>query len=143
MSFSPPHLHCGRRLPRPVGALCALLLGLGMLAAAAPAARGDVRLHALFTDNMVLQRGLPVTVWGTAETGENIVVKFQGQTVKATAKDGRNFYEVEARFESRPAGLRPGLQGVAKIDAGEQSLAWIWTHRLVNWARLFIWTYLP
>ena len=62
-------------------------------------------------------------------------------TPVATARDGRNFYEVEARFESRPAGLRPGLQGVAKIDAGEQSLAWIWTHRLVDWARLALWSF--
>ncbi len=89
MSLSPPHLHRRRRLPRAVGTVCALLLALGILAVAAPAARADVRLHALFTDNMVLQRGMPVTVWGTAETGENIVVKFQGQTVKATAKDGK------------------------------------------------------
>ena len=30
----------------------------------------------------------------------------------------------------------PGLRGVAKIDAGTSSIAWSWTHRVVEWARL-------
>ena len=60
-----------------------------MLAGLVPAARAEVRLHALFTDNMVLQRGLPVTIWGTADADEKVVVKFQGQTVRGTVKDGR------------------------------------------------------
>lgn len=89
MSFSPSFPHHRRRGSWRADRWYALLLAVGMLAAAPPAARADVRLHALFTDNMVLQRGLPVTVWGTAENGENIVVKFQGQTVKSTAKDGK------------------------------------------------------
>ena len=62
-------------------------------------------------------------------------------TPVATARDGRNYFEVEARFESRPQSGRPGLQGVAEIDAGEQPLAWIWTHRLLDWARLAIWSF--
>lgn len=89
MSFSPPHSLRGRCRLRPAGTFCALLLAVGMLTAAAPIARADVRLHALFTDNMVLQRGMPVTIWGTAEADEKIVVKFQGQTLRATAKDGK------------------------------------------------------
>jgi hypothetical protein len=39
------------------------------------------------------------------------------------------------------ASLRPGLQGVAKINAGQRPVAWIWGHRLVDWARLAIWTF--
>ena len=62
-------------------------------------------------------------------------------TPLASSKDGRNYYEVEARFDTQPVALRPGLQGVAKIDAGEQSLAWVWTHRLTDWARLTLWSF--
>ncbi len=61
-------------------------------------------------------------------------------TPVATAKDGRNFYEVEAQLDATPAGMRPGLQGVAKIAASQQSLAWIWTHRVADWTRLAIWS---
>jgi len=62
-------------------------------------------------------------------------------TPVATIKDGRNAFEVEARLEPGDAPLRPGLQGVAKIDTGTQSLAWIWTHRITDWLRLALWAW--
>lgn len=61
-------------------------------------------------------------------------------TPVATNRDGRNFYEVEGRFAAGELPLRPGLQGVAKIDAGKRTLAWIWGHRLVDWLQLSVWT---
>jgi sialate O-acetylesterase len=53
------------------------------------AARADVKPHALFTENMVLQQGMKVPVWGTAADGEEVTVEFQGQRISATAKDGK------------------------------------------------------
>jgi multidrug efflux pump subunit AcrA (membrane-fusion protein) len=61
-------------------------------------------------------------------------------TPVATSRDGRNFYEVEGHLSAGELPLRPGLQGVAKIEAGKRTLAWIWGHRLVDWLRLSIWT---
>lgn len=54
-------------------------------ATAAVAARADVKLPAMFSDNMVLQQGVPVTVWGLADEGEQVTVEFAGQKVTATA----------------------------------------------------------
>jgi len=62
-------------------------------------------------------------------------------TPMASARDGRNFFEVEGKFEGTPQGLRPGLQGVAKTEAGSRTLAWIWTHRFVDWLRLAAWSW--
>lgn len=45
----------------------------------------DVRLPAVFSDHMVLQRGTPVPVWGWAEPGEQVTVSVGGQTRKTTA----------------------------------------------------------
>ena len=59
----------------------------------------------------------------------------------ATARDGRNFFEVEGKFAEAPSALRPGLQGVAKIGAGDRALGWIWTHRLVEWVRMTLWSW--
>ncbi|HEV7802131.1 MAG TPA: HlyD family efflux transporter periplasmic adaptor subunit, partial [Burkholderiales bacterium] len=61
-------------------------------------------------------------------------------TPVATTRDGRNFFEVEGALQESPAMLRPGLQGVAKIEAGQRSLAWIWTHRIWEWLRLALWS---
>ncbi len=60
---------------------------VGIVAAAAPAA---VRLPSIFGDDMVLQREMPVPVWGWADAGEKVTVKFAGQEKTATAgADGK------------------------------------------------------
>jgi biotin carboxyl carrier protein len=58
----------------------------------------------------------------------------------ATAGEGRSFFEVEARIESPQTPLRPGLKGVAKLDAGSHCLVWMMTHRLLDWVRLSFWS---
>ena len=65
-------------------------------------------------------------------------------TPVSTPQEGRNFFRVEAR----PTGdstevLRPGMQGVAKITVDERRLAWIWSHKVVHWLRMFIWSWWP
>jgi hypothetical protein len=64
-------------------------------------------------------------------------------TPVATVRDGRNAFEVEARLAAEAPILRPGLQGVAKIDAGERSAGWIWGHRIVDWLRMAVWSWGP
>ena len=46
-----------------------------------------VKLPHVFSDHMVLQRGKPVPVWGWAEKGEKVTVKFAGQEKTGTAGD--------------------------------------------------------
>ena len=48
-------------------------------------ARADVRLPALFSDHMVLQRDLPLSVWGWADVGEEVTVSIAGQTATTKA----------------------------------------------------------
>jgi sialate O-acetylesterase len=56
----------------------------------ASVAQADVWMPSVFSDNMVLQRGKPVPVWGWADPGENVTVKFGGQKKKAKAdKSGK------------------------------------------------------
>ena len=62
-----------------------MALCLAMVAALAPCARADVRLAKIFADHVVLQRDLPVNVWGWAEPGESVTVKFDGQSVATVA----------------------------------------------------------
>jgi sialate O-acetylesterase len=49
----------------------------------------DVKLPALFSDNMVLQQKMRVPVWGWADDGEEVTVQFRGRKVTTTAKDGK------------------------------------------------------
>jgi sialate O-acetylesterase len=52
---------------------------------AAFAAQAKVKLAAPFTDGMVLQREMPVRVWGTADAGEKVKVIFGDSSVDAVA----------------------------------------------------------
>lgn len=60
---------------------CACLAAAGMwFAAAPPEAIANVRLPSIFTDHMVLQRQMPLPVWGWASPGEAVTVKIADQT---------------------------------------------------------------
>lgn len=60
-------------------------------------------------------------------------------TPVSTAQDGRNFFRVEAHLEQASDRVRPGMEGVGKVDVGSRKLVWIWTHSLVDWLRLTLW----
>jgi RND family efflux transporter MFP subunit len=65
-------------------------------------------------------------------------------TPVSAAADGRNLFRVEADLDPGTDGrLRPGMEGVAKIEIGERRLAWIWTRGLIDWATLKLWFWLP
>jgi sialate O-acetylesterase len=49
--------------------------------------RADVSLPSLLADHMVVQRGLPVHVWGMAAPREGVTVTFRSETKSTTADD--------------------------------------------------------
>jgi sialate O-acetylesterase len=53
--------------------------------------RADVSLPVLFTDHMVLQQGRPVPIWGRADAGEEVMVKFADQTKTTKAGADRKW----------------------------------------------------
>jgi RND family efflux transporter MFP subunit len=61
----------------------------------------------------------------------------------ASAGDARNFFRVEARLEGPTEALRPGMEGVGKIEVGWRRLLWVWTHSFTDWLRLWVWARLP
>ncbi len=77
---------------RGVSAIVLLILTLAVHTSFA-----DVRLPSIFADNMVLQRDMPVPVWGQAEPGEKVTVKFgrQKKTDKA-GEDGKWMVKLDA-----------------------------------------------
>jgi len=81
-----------------------LLMALAA-ACAAFAANAQIRLAAPFADNMVMQRCVPVPVWGTATPEEAVTVEFAGQ-LKTAKVDARGEWRVrldpmEASCENR------------------------------------------
>ena len=62
------------------------LFALPLLLSARDAA-ADVTLPTLLADHMVVQRGLPVHVWGMAAVNEGVTVVFRGETKSTTADE--------------------------------------------------------
>ncbi len=61
------------------------LLILVMFACGSVHCSAEVKLPTLFSDHMVLQRDMPLPVWGWADPGEEVAVVLGDQTHKATA----------------------------------------------------------
>lgn len=103
--------------------------------ALAGAARADVRVPSVIGDNMVLQQGRRVRLWGTAEPGERVTVSFKGETARANA-DARGRWEVftgphkaGGPFELTVAGrntltFRNILVGEVWVCSGQSNMEW-------------------
>ena len=122
----------------------------------APLERGQVMFEVAPLDayRIVLQVGeQDIADVRVGQAGELVLTPMPGQryplkvvkiTPVSTAKDGRNVFRVEAELGARAdERLRPGMEGVAKIEIGERHVAWIWTRRMVDWLSLRLWSWMP
>jgi RND family efflux transporter MFP subunit len=64
-------------------------------------------------------------------------------TPVSVVDQGRNYFRVEARAAGAIEKLRPGMEGVGKIEVEERKLIWIWTHKLTHWLRMWLWSWWP
>jgi RND family efflux transporter MFP subunit len=89
-----------------------------------------------------VRNGQPGSLALTALPGDARPLEVARITPVATAGQGRNYFEIEAKLKVKDPELRPGLMGVAKIEAGSRSLLWIVTHRVYGWLRLMVWSWI-
>lgn len=82
-----------------------------------------------------------IVITGISE--ESMPLTIVKVTPVATAQDGKNFFRVEARLERQPLRLRPGMEGVGKVEVGSRRLWWILTHTFTDWLTLSLWTWMP
>ncbi|OYY94833.1 MAG: hypothetical protein B7Y41_04495 [Hydrogenophilales bacterium 28-61-23] len=86
----------------------------------------------------------------TSLPGQAFPLKVKRVTPVSVAEEGRNYFRVEAELAkdvaklaaNSAAKMRPGMEGVGKVEAGQRSLLWIWTHRFTDWLRLKSWEWL-
>jgi multidrug efflux pump subunit AcrA (membrane-fusion protein) len=68
-------------------------------------------------------------------------LRFEVERINPVAEvvKGRNVFKVRAALLERGPGLRPGMEGLAKIYLGRRRYAWLWTRPIVNWLRMKLW----
>lgn len=79
-----------------------------------------------------------------AMTEERLPFEIERITPQTRSSDGSSRFVVEAQLDQevnseRIQALRPGLQGVGRIEIGEAKLITIWTRELMDWLRLTLW----
>ncbi len=92
------------------------------------------------TDVAEEQRGVLVLAALPAQHYEFSVDKI---TPVTTAEEGSNYFRVEAALDEVSPALRPGMEGVGKVEVDRRLLVAIWTRPLFEWFRLKTWSWWP
>lgn len=107
--------------------LTVVLLGWGLLFFCGGKASAEVTLPSIISDNMVLQAGKPVAIWGKASPGEAVTVRLLSQEKAATADaEGRWRVTLDALESGGPYEMTVSGQNTIEITnilAGEVWLA--------------------
>jgi len=74
--------------------------------------------------------------------GEVFPLSITRITPVVVSREGRSYFRVEALLGRMSDRLRPGMDGVAKIEVGSRKLIWIGTHKLIDWTRLTLWSWI-
>ena len=87
--------------------------------------------------------GQPGRLALTARPDATYPITVQKVTPVAKTDEGRSHFRVEASLAASPDGLRPRMDGVAKVEVGERRLLWVWTRRLTDGLALWLWASWP
>ncbi|MBQ9122917.1 MAG: hypothetical protein IJY10_05420 [Lachnospiraceae bacterium] len=83
-----------------------------------------MKLARLFTDYIVLQREMPVLIWGTAEKDEKVEVKLNGEVIREIdVKKGAVQFTIPAQPAMENATLEIGDNLLSHVDFGEVWIA--------------------
>jgi multidrug resistance efflux pump len=89
-----------------------------------------------------LKPGLKGTLMLSSLPGEVFPLTITHVTPVTVSREGRSYFRVEALLGRMSDRLRPGMEGVAKIEAGNRKLIWIGTHKMIDWMRLVLWSWI-
>lgn len=117
-----------------------------------PVHKGDVlfkvaRLKGMYAEIQVNEKDIHEV--GAQATGEiafasrpDLTFPIQVSKINPMAKTQKkqNVFSTEAELTDKPRPWwRPGMSGLAKINAGKRSLLWILTHRTIDFFRMLFW----
>jgi len=78
-----------------------------------------------------------------AVPGKPLAIEVNTISSVSSPENSENSFRVVAQVATVPPQARPGMEGIAKIETGEASLAWIWFRSTVRRLQLFAWRWLP
>ena len=106
----------------------------------------EVRLPRLVGDHMVLQRGIPIPIWGWADVGEQVTVTFAGKRYAAKASADRKWtlalaempaggpYTLTVQGKKNIISVQDILVGDVWVGSGQSNMEWH-MHQLGNYVK--------
>lgn len=111
----------------------AALLAVSASALALSTARADVKPHPIFSDNMVLQQGTDIVVWGTAGPGESVEVKVTrqapgsaSQAASAVTADKGGRWTVKVPKQPAGTGYTVSVKGTNAVEFKNVAVGEVW-----------------
>ncbi|GAB5558430.1 MAG: hypothetical protein SynsKO_00770 [Synoicihabitans sp.] len=103
-----------------------LRFGLFVLSALTSPLHAEVTLAPIFTDHAVLQRGQPIPIWGEADPGEKVTVKFAGKTKRTQGNpDGQWRIDLPA-LKANAEGQTLTVSGTNQIERHDILVGDVW-----------------
>lgn len=103
---------------------CALFFSVGTCISSAASA--DVVLPTVFGDGMVLQRDLPVPIWGTADPQEKVTVHFAGQQHSTNADENGKWMIKLNPLATSSKGSRLTIEGSNELVLDDVLVGEVW-----------------
>ena len=88
---------------------------------------------------MVVQVGQVGALVAVSHPGRPIRFVVEKINPVAEVSGNRNVFRVQARLLETELWMRPGMEGIAKVEVGRCRLGWIFSRSLVNWIRMKLW----
>lgn len=99
--------------------------GLTLALAVVLSASAEVRLPHVFSDHMVLQRDVPIPVWGWADPGETVTVQLGTATAKATA-DAKGRWSASLPKQEAGGPLTLVVNGSSRVAVEDVLIGEVW-----------------
>ena len=101
----------------------------------APQEKPRAELAVAERDIQELQVGQLVRLATNSYAGQEFLAHVERIVPEGVVHDGENTFKVLAVLDQQADWMRPGMAGEARVDTTRRSLAWIWTHRLIDFLR--------
>ncbi len=98
-----------------------------LLTALALPAAAELKLSKLFSDHMVIQRDLPIRIWGWDHAGQTVTASFAGSSASTTATGENGRWELT--LPARPASAEPAtltISGSSETSVNDILVGEVW-----------------
>lgn len=110
----------------PLRITAAFVLGCAAIFAAAPTADAALKMPAVFSDHMVLQRDHPLPVWGWGEPGETVSIRLAEAEVAATADAAGRWRATLPKKSASTAPLTLTVRGSSTLTFSDVLIGEVW-----------------